>query len=96
MKPNYSRIPARTLATLQTWIRTGGYIADEAEGDGFCLALLMNDLSAAVARADAANLAALPATLDWLERHAPRLAWGSPAAVGAWPRIARAQAGSKG
>jgi hypothetical protein len=89
---NYNRIPTRTLATLQSWIRTGNYIDDDDEGSAFAMAVLMNDLAAAVARADQANLAALPAILDWLEHHAPRLAWGSAAALGAWPRIARVYA----
>ena len=49
-------------------------------------------MAGAFARADRAHVAALPAILHWLEHHAPRLAYGSPAALGAWPRIARAHA----
>jgi hypothetical protein len=78
-----------------TWIRTGGYIHGEDEHDGFCLAVLANDLEGALARADAANLRALPAIVHWLSHHAPRGSWGSMAALGDWPRIARVHAGSK-
>ena len=95
MKPNYSRIPRHTLKTLQAWIATGRHIDDDNEADAFCLAVLMNDLEAAITRAVEANLAALPAIVDWLEHHAPRLSYGSPAALGAWPRIARLNIGSK-
>ena len=95
MRINYSRIPRHTLKTLQAWIATGRHIDDDNEADAFCLAVLMNDLEAAIARADNANLEALPAILHWLRHHAPRGSWGSPAALGAWPRVARVHAGSK-
>jgi len=55
----------------------------------------MNDLEAAIVRADEANLEALPQIMHWLRHHAPRGSWGSPAALGAWPKIARVHAGSK-
>jgi len=55
----------------------------------------MNDLEAAIARADEANLEALPQTMHWLQHHAPRGSWGSPGALHNWPRIARAHAGSR-
>ena len=90
MRINYSRIPRHTLKTLQAWIATGRHIDDDDEAEAFCLAIVMNDLEAAIARADDANLAALPDILHWLE-----LAYGSPAALGSWPRVARVHAGSK-
>jgi hypothetical protein len=65
--------PRDTLKTLRTWIATGRHIDDDNEADAFCLAVLMNDLEAAIARADDANLAALPAILDWLQRAAGQL-----------------------
>jgi hypothetical protein len=92
MKPDYSRIPTHTLKTLEAWIATGRHLDDDDDANAFCLALLMNDLEAVIARADKANLEALPATLHWLRSHAPRLSWGSPSALGAWPRLARAYA----
>jgi hypothetical protein len=95
VEPNYSRIPRHTLKTLEAWIATGRHLDDDDEADGFALAVIMNDLQAAIARADEANLAALPAILDWLQHHAPRGSYGSPGALGAWPRVARVHAGSK-
>jgi hypothetical protein len=52
--------------------------------------LLMND-QGAIARADEANLAALPAILDWLQHHPPRGNWGSPAALCLAQACARAR-----
>jgi hypothetical protein len=95
MRINYSRIPRHTLKTLERWIATGRQLDDDNEDDAFCLAVLMNDLGAAVARADERNLQALPQIVAWLEHHAPRLSYGSPAALGAWPRVARVHAGSR-
>jgi hypothetical protein len=31
----------------------------------------------------------LPQIMHWLQHHAPRGSYGSPAALGAWPRVAR-------
>jgi len=60
MKTDYSRIPRYTLKTLEAWIATGWHIDDDDEAEAFCLAVLMNDLEAAIAHADEANLGALP------------------------------------
>jgi hypothetical protein len=95
MKADYSRIPPATLQKLQKWITLGVQLDDDDDSIGFVMAVLMNDLAGAVARADPADLAALPMTVRWLECHAPPLAWGSAAALGAWPRLARRQAGSR-
>jgi hypothetical protein len=94
LKPDYHRIPSDTLKTLEKWVHMGR-LDDGNETDVFCQALLMNDLAAAVARADEANLAALRQILLWLEHHAPLGSWGSPGALGSWPKIARVAAGSK-
>jgi hypothetical protein len=88
--PDYSRIPRHTLKALEKWVHMG-----RLDDDVFCQAVLMNDLQAAVAHADEANLAALPQILHWLEHHAPLGSYGSPAALGAWPRVARVHAGSR-
>jgi len=61
----------------------------------FLEAVVMNDLGATIARAGQRNLRALPQILHWLEHHAPRGSYGSPAALGAWPRVARAHAASR-
>jgi hypothetical protein len=94
-KPNFSRIPPNTLKTLEAWIATGRYLDDDNEVDAFCQAIVMNDLAAAVAHADEANIAALPAIMLWLQHHAPRGSYGSPAALTAWPKLARMHAGRK-
>jgi hypothetical protein len=95
MKADYNVIPRRTLEKLEKWIAAGVQLDDDDAGNSFIMAILMNDLSAAIARADEGNLRALPQIMRWLETHAPPPAWGSPAALGSWPRLARAAAGSK-
>jgi hypothetical protein len=96
MTPDYSRIPAGTLRILQAWIAGRAVLrGDDDEAEAFVQALVMNDLAAAIARADQTHLQALPHLLHWLEHHAPRGSYGSPAALGAWPRLARVHAGSK-
>jgi hypothetical protein len=95
MKPDYSRIPRHTLKTLEAWIATGRHLDDDNDADAFCLAIVMNDLEATIAHADEANLEALPQIMHWLRHHAPQDSYGSPAALGAWPRVARVHAGSK-
>jgi hypothetical protein len=90
MKPDYSRIPRQTIKTLEAWIAMGRH-----PDDPFCEAVVMNDLEATIARANKANFEALPQILLWLRQHAPRGSYGSPAALGAWPRVARVDAASK-
>jgi hypothetical protein len=89
--PDYIHIPGHTLKILQRWIATGRLDGD----NGFCAGIITNDLEMAIARAGDDNLTALPQILDWLQHHAPRGSYGSPATIGSWPRIARAAAGSK-
>ena len=84
MKPDYSRIPRQTIKKLETWITTGRHLDDP-----FCEAVVMNDLEAAIAHANKANFEALPQILLWLRQHAPLGSYGSPAALGGWPKIAR-------
>jgi hypothetical protein len=61
MKTDHSRIPRHTLKTLEAWIATGRHLDDDDEAARpFCLAIVMNDLEAAIAHADEANLGALP------------------------------------
>ena len=90
MKPDYSRIPRQTIKSLEAWIATGRLL-----GDPFCEAVVMNDLEATIAHADAAHLEAFPQIMLWLRRHAPMGSYGSPAALGTWPKIARPHADSK-
>ena len=69
MKPDYSRIPRHTHKTLEAWIATGRHLDDDNDADAFCLAIVMNDLEAAITRADEANLEALPQIMHWLRNH---------------------------
>jgi hypothetical protein len=95
MKADYARIPPATLRRLRKWIAVGVQLDDDDDADSFVMAVLSNDLSAAVSRADPPNLAALPAILDWLQHHGPRGSYGSPSALGVWPKLARMHAGSR-
>ena len=90
MKPDYSRIPRQTITRLEAWIANGRHL-----NDPFCEAVIMNDLEATIAHANKANLEALPHILLWLRQHASRGSYGSPAALGSWPRIARLHADTK-
>jgi len=56
---HYNRIPRHTLKTLEAWIATGRHLDVDGEAEAFCLAIVMNDLAAAVAHPDEAHLAAL-------------------------------------
>jgi hypothetical protein len=71
MKANYSRIPRHTLKTLEKWVAMG-----RLGDDPFSEAVLMNDLAAAVAHADEANLAALIRTVLWANRTTTHTASG--------------------
>lgn len=53
----------------------------------FLNAIVSNDFSDAVCRADSVNLANLKAYAIWLNNQCPRKAWGSPAAVSKWIEI---------
>jgi hypothetical protein len=84
VEPDYSRIPAESLRTLRAWIATGrARNNDDNATEAFVQAVVMNDLEAAVARADQAHVAAFPEIMHWLRQHAPRGGYGSPAALGA-------------
>ena len=76
MKPDYSRIPRHTLKTLEAWIATGRHLDDDDEAEAFCLAIVMNDLEAAIAHADEANLGALPQIMHWLSHQRRGAAMG--------------------
>jgi hypothetical protein len=75
---DYSLLPAHVRPGLEAWIR-------EAHRPGaFLLALLRNDLSEAVARADYLCLYALPVLVSWLTNRAPEACWGSAEKVERW------------
>jgi hypothetical protein len=71
-------IPERMAGGLQRWIERG------IPPGSFLTAVLENNLSEAVGRADAENLANLPAYVGYLYNEAPGACWGSPQKVRAW------------
>ena len=82
-------IPERTKRALQAWVEHG-----QLPG-GFCAAVISNDLTEAVNRADDENLAALPEIVRWLYNKAPCGCWGSPEHVKNWPEYLRSKANGK-
>jgi hypothetical protein len=71
-------IPERMMSGLAR------YVNDHVLPGGFLQAVLRNDLTDAVCRADDENLANIPAFVGYLYNEAPGMCWGSPAAVAAW------------
>jgi hypothetical protein len=63
------------------------YLLAGIEPGGFLVAVLANDLRAAVQRADTINQHALAAHMDFLCTAAPAAAWGSYAQVAAWVTV---------
>lgn len=61
-----------------------GYVEHGYIVGGFLTAVLENDLSRAVTRADAQNLRNLPAYVMYLNSHVPASCWGSKEKVAAW------------
>jgi len=60
------------------------YFADGILPGGFLQAVLINDLTQAVERADPQSSAMLPVLVWYLSAHAPACAWGSREKVLAW------------
>lgn len=80
-------IPERMAGGLARWIEHGVLPGE------FLQAVLRNDLREAVGRADAENLAALPAYIGYLYNEAPGGCWGSLEHMTKWAaRFARAAA----
>lgn len=77
-KFNQFYIPERMMPGLLA------YIEDRRPPGDFLRAVLENDLSGAVWRADAENLANLAAFVGYLHWEAPSACFGSPEKVAAW------------
>ena len=73
-------VPAYMLEVLKRYINTGAKPGD------FLTAVVENNLSLAVGRADTYNRANLPAYVGYLYNEAPRGCWGSPEKVKAWSK----------
>jgi hypothetical protein len=60
------------------------YIEDGVEPGGFLSAVLVNDLTGAVAHADDVNMRNLPAYVRFFYNHCPSACWGNRDKVTAW------------
>lgn len=62
------------------------YVEHGTEPGGFLQAVLANDLSKSIARADSHNMMSLPAIVVWLYEYVPSVCWGHPDRVSCWMR----------
>jgi hypothetical protein len=74
----YAVIPAHMREAILAYVERGRLMGD------FLRAVVSNDLSGAVGRADAQNLPLLPVYVRWFYNRAPAGCHGSPDAVKAW------------
>ena len=77
-------MPEHTKQSIDDYVKHG-------ECGDFLEAVLSNDLTEAVCRADFENLAALEAIVKYVYNHIPRVCWGSPEKVRAWREARRAE-----
>lgn len=75
---NYAKAPRGFADTLRGYLDLGWVPG------GFVMAVLENDLTQAIARADDQSARILPDLVRWLYNEAPAPSWGSPAKVRAW------------
>ena len=81
---NISYTPAET-GWIPYWEEAlRGYLEDGTDPGGFLTAILENNLTESVIKADVHNLILIPKIVQWLLAEAPRLSWGSPTRVKAW------------
>ena len=80
-----ANIPPRTLAGLRA------YADNRVPTGGFLRAVLENDLSESIGRADPENMAALTDIVAYVFWEVPAKCWGSPEKVAAW--LSRVEAG---
>ena len=78
MTPNPNLIPPHVRETIDEWVRCGRPTGD------FVRAVLENDLTEAIGRADYLNLEALPHIVAYLYNYVDLRAWGSKAKVARW------------
>jgi hypothetical protein len=75
---DYETIPPRIKTALDAWVDHGHLPG------GFLQAVLRNDLSDALARADANSLDAIHSIVGYLYNECPAPCWGSPEKMDAW------------
>ena len=78
MKINYDRLPEHMRSGAQLYIEQGIRPGD------FLMAILENDLSGAVQRADSINRDKIIDWVEWKTFDIPAIAHGSPEYVSAW------------
>ena len=78
-KFDYGMIPDRTMQALKGWVTEGLPTGD------FLRAVLSNQLSEAVGKADDENLYVLPQIAMFIYNRCPQMCWGNPGAVKDWP-----------
>lgn len=71
-------IPDRMMGGLKR------YVEDHIAPGDFLMAVLTNNLSEAVGRADEENMANLPAYVAFLHNQVPANCWGNPLTVHDW------------
>lgn len=76
--PHYAAIPAPLIDGLMR------YVVHGVETGGFLRAVLENNLSEAVGRADISSLAVLPLIVSYVYNELPGTCWGSKDVVEAW------------
>ena len=76
--PNPKNCPANVQESLRA------YVNDRRRTGGFLEAVLSNDLTGAIGRADPVNLASIRDILSFIYEEIPSVAWGSPLAVAEW------------
>lgn len=74
----HPEIPPAIAESLLNWVEKG------RPTGGFVTAVLCNDLTKAIGRADLESRAALPSIVFWLYNHAPCGCWGSYEIVEKW------------
>jgi len=71
-------VPDHMLKAMEDWVAIG------RRPGHFLTAVIENDLSAAVAHADASNGPIISAYVGWFYNEAPSSCWGSPSKADAW------------
>lgn len=75
---DYDQIPAHMRGAIER------YIIERLKPGDFLTAVICNDLSETVARADSENRRLIPIYVRWFYNYAPGLCWGTKAKMNAW------------